>query len=113
MTSDRNQEDVIKQLEAAKDRLAAAASVGYEASMTARAEVRALEAEMCASMPVVYVVGNTYKRRAALKRLGLKWDAGHHAWTGRVSQEMLPSGCRIVSKSEAALLSMDHEYSAY
>lgn len=63
-----------------------------------------------------YVIGNTYKHRQTLKGMGLRWDAGHNAWVGTNAQLFgvdMPTGCRLVGQSEAALESMDHEHSIY
>lgn len=91
---------------------------GYEATQEARQALKAIEAEIAAASPKarVYIVGNTYNHRTALKRMGLVWDAGHHAWTGMMTGAEiagLPAGCRAVSKAEAGLASMDYADSAY
>lgn len=103
-------------LDACKARLQAAASQSYEASQKARGEYQALLAAWTAQQPErrVIVVGNTYPHRDALKRLGLKWDAGTHAWTGVVRGGLaLPAGCRETTAVDAALASMSHAGSAY
>lgn len=80
-----------------------------EASLCGDCESKASAARVVSG----YVIGNTYSHRKTLKALGMRWDAGHHAWVGRVDPHDLPTGCRLATKAEAALRSMDHDGSAY
>lgn len=112
-------------IEQARAQVQVAASQGYSQFGVAQGALKALEAraqEMdLAALGTkaderVYVIGQTYPHRATLKALGLRWDAGHHAWAGtrrQIHGHSLPIGCEIASQATAALASMDYEGSAY
>lgn len=112
-----------QQIAESQARLKQAASLGYDLYQAAKADHEELlaahrkqemaESGIVAGQPI-YVVGQTYPHRALLKRLGLKWSAGYHAWVGTAEQlhgAALPAGCRITTHGQAALESMDHEHS--
>ena len=104
------------QIDAASEAVRVAASKSYDQYMSAKAAYDRLVADRDASRPAVrvYVVGNTFPHRAALEALGLRWDAGHHAWVGMLREgSKLPAGCLTVSQGEAAIMSMDHADSIY
>ena len=114
-TNIQNLDDQISQ---AKEQMSLAAGQGYAAFAAAKSALAKLVAQRDASMPAtpVYVVGNTYAHRKALSSIGLKWDAGHKAWIGMLTQaaiDSLPRGCSVVSRGDAAMQSMDSEYSVY
>ncbi len=108
-----------EQVDAAQALVTAAASQGYDAFRAAQAARDALIArrdeESGAASEMVYVVGETFRAKDRLRRMGLRWDAGHHAWVGTRAQvrDGVPTGCRIVDRATAGLASMDHADSAY
>jgi len=75
-----------EQVDAAQALVTAAASQGYDAFRAAQAARDALIArrdeESGAASEMVYVVGETFRAKDRLRRMGLRWDAGHHAWVG-------------------------------
>lgn len=103
----------------------AAASQGYAAYSAAKAAhadlIEAYRLQRMAEAGIspsdkIYIVGKTYAAKKDLARMGCTWSSGHNAWVGTAAQiwdKTLPTGCRAVSQSSAALRSMDTTGSDY
>src|SRR5687767_13513850 len=103
------------QIDASAERVKQAASQGYATYSAATSEHKALLAAFNAQQPErrIVVVGDTYRQRNALRKMGLRWDDVARAWVGMVRGAVtLPHGCREAKWEAAALATMDHTDSA-